>query len=67
MLDVKGKWALITGASRGLGYLSAVFMAEHGCNLILHSRKGTENVCAELRKLGVEAVSVAASFPDLKK
>lgn len=62
VLDVKGKWALITGASRGLGYLSAFFMAEHGCNLILHSRKGTENVCAELRKLGVEAVSIAAEL-----
>ena len=38
MVDVKGKWALITGASRGLGYLSALFMAGKGCNLVLHSR-----------------------------
>ena len=38
MVDVKGKWAFITGAARGIGYLSAKFMAERGCNLILHSR-----------------------------
>ena len=38
MVDVKGKWAFITGASRGIGYLSAKFMAENGCNLILHAR-----------------------------
>ena len=39
MVNVKGRWALITGASRGIGYLTALFMAEQGCNLILHSRK----------------------------
>ena len=38
MYDVQGRWALITGAARGIGYLSAKFMAEQGCNLILHSR-----------------------------
>ena len=27
MLDLKGKWVLITGASRGIGRLSALFMA----------------------------------------
>ncbi len=29
MYQVKGKWALISGAARGIGYLTAKFMAEH--------------------------------------
>ncbi len=68
MVNVKGRWALITGASRGIGYLSALFMAKQGCNLVLHSRDlaHTEKVLAEVRNLGVEAYAVSAelSKPD---
>ena len=39
MLNVKGRWALVTGAARGIGYGAAVFMAQQGCNLVLHARK----------------------------
>lgn len=67
MIDVKGRWALITGASRGIGYLTAKFMAEQGCNLILHSRtlEHTEKVLNEVKALGVEAYAVAAELSDL--
>ena len=67
MYQVKGKWALITGAARGIGYLAAQFMASHGCNLILHSRDlaHTEKVLSEVRALGVEAAAVAADLNDL--
>ena len=66
MYNVKGKWALITGAARGIGYLTARFMAEQGCNLILHSRDvaHTEKVLAEVRAAGVAACSVAADLSD---
>ena len=37
MYQAKGKWALITGAARGVGYLTAKFMASRGCKLIQHS------------------------------
>ena len=55
MVDIKGKWALITGASRGIGYLTALFLADQGCNLILHSRSlaHLEKVLAEVRAKGV--------------
>lgn len=67
MVNVKGRWALITGASRGIGYLTAIFMAKQGCNLILHSRKpeNSAKVLEEVKALGVEAYAVSAELSDL--
>ena len=67
MVDVKGRWALITGSARGIGRLTAKFMAEQGCNLILHSRKlaHTESLLAEVKAMGVEAYAVEAELSDL--
>ena len=64
MVDVKGRWALITGASRGVGYQTALFMAKQGCNLILHSRglEHTEKVQEEVSALGVETICVEAEL-----
>jgi short-subunit dehydrogenase len=66
MYKAKGKWALITGAARGIGYLTAKFMAQQGCNLILHSRslEHTETVLAEVRTCGVSALAVEADLND---
>lgn len=66
MVTVQNRWALITGASRGIGRLSALFMAKMGCNLILHSRKPehTEAVLAEVRALGVQAYGVSCELSD---
>lgn len=67
MVDVKGKWALITGASRGIGYQAAIFMAEQGCNLVLHSRNAEHcrKVLDEVAALGVEAYTVEAELSEL--
>ena len=67
MVNVKGRWALITGAARGIGYLTAGFMAKQGCNLILHSRdlSHTEKVLQEVKAMGVSAYAVAADLNDL--
>ncbi|MCM1132497.1 MAG: SDR family oxidoreductase [Ruminococcus flavefaciens] len=67
MIDVRGKWALITGASRGLGRLIARAMAEQGCNLILHSRSNAhcQAVLDEVRACGVEAYTVQAELSDM--
>ena len=64
MIDVRGRWALVTGASRGIGYQTAIYMARQGCNLILHSRslEHTTNVLKEVKALGVEAYAVAAEL-----
>jgi len=67
MIDLKGKWVLITGASRGIGYLTAKLMAEQGCNLILHSRETahTEKVLQEVKEKGVQAYALAADLSDM--
>jgi short-subunit dehydrogenase len=68
MLDVKGKWCFITGASRGVGRQIALCMAERGAYLILHSRSvsHTEKVMDEVSKFGIEAIAIEAelSKPD---
>lgn len=67
MVNVTGKWAFITGASRGIGYLIAEFMAEKGCNLILHSRniKNTEKIAKLAKEKGVEVLEVQAELSDV--
>lgn len=66
MLDISGKWALVTGASRGIGRLAALALAEQGCNLILLSRdtKHTADVAAAAgEKVSVREVSCDLSDP----
>ena len=67
MVDVKGRWVLITGASRGIGYLSAIYMAKQGCGLILHSRKAEhcDKVLDEVKALGADAFVVEAELSDM--
>lgn len=66
MVNAEGRWAFITGAARGIGHLTAVMMAQHGCNLILHGR--TAEHCSEVlekvRSIGVEAYAVGAELSD---
>ena len=66
MLEVKGRWALVTGAARGIGYGVAKYMAERGCNLILQSRTAAHcgKVLEEVRAMGVEAVAIGAELSD---
>lgn len=64
MKDLKGKWALVTGANRGLGLRITKFMAAQGCNLILQSRslEHTKSICDEVKAMGVEAYCVEAEL-----
>ena len=67
MVDVAGRWALVTGGARGLGRLAARCLAERGCNIILQARK-IEHLAeteSELKVLGVEVLKVEAEFTDM--
>jgi 3-oxoacyl-[acyl-carrier protein] reductase len=63
-----GKWALVTGASRGVGRQVALALAEHGCRLILHGRQAghCEALARELTEGGAEARILAAELSDGK-
>ena len=67
MLDLKGKWVLVTGASRGIGRLASKAMADRGCNLILQSRntEHTAQLEEELIASGVKCHSFAADLNDI--
>ena len=64
--DISGKWALVTGASRGVGRQISLGLARTGCNVVLHSRllESTATLAAELRELGVQTHQVAAELSD---
>lgn len=66
MIDIKDKWALVTGASRGIGREIAIALSELGCNLVLHSRSvaHTHALAEQLTDSGVHAVSLAADLSD---
>jgi 3-oxoacyl-[acyl-carrier protein] reductase len=66
MLNVNGKWALVTGASRGIGAHIATALADLGCNLVLHSRskEHTAALVSNLKRKGVSVIAVAAELGD---
>ena len=65
-MDLKGKTALVTGASRGIGPHLASALAERGMNLVLTGRSGAElqAVAADQRKHGVRVLAVVADLLD---
>jgi 2-deoxy-D-gluconate 3-dehydrogenase len=66
LFDIKGKNAIVTGASRGIGYGIAKGFAEAGANLICICRSMPEETLRELRSFGVraEAYSFDLSEPE---
>ena len=59
--NLKNKYALVTGAGKGLGRACAIALAESGCNLIIVSRtkKDLDDVSKIAKKLKVKCKSYA--------
>ena len=60
-LGIQGKWALVGGASKGLGLGCATALAQAGVHLVMVSRgaEALEASAAQLRTLGVTVLTVA--------
>lgn len=62
---LKGKTAIVTGASRGIGKATALKLASLGANIVLNYRSNEEEaskVEEEIKALGVETIMVKADI-----
>lgn len=64
--DFQGRWALVTGASAGIGVALARELARHGAKLILTARRKDrlDALAVELSAKGCEVRTVAADLND---
>jgi NAD(P)-dependent dehydrogenase (short-subunit alcohol dehydrogenase family) len=69
LLDIHNKWALVTGASRGVGRQVSQALADNGCNLVLHSRQAdhTAAMVAEFRARGLTVYPIEGELSDQRQ
>lgn len=75
-MKLKGKVALITGASRGIGRATALLFAKEGADIVLDyfvsdyepdALENAESVMKEIEKMGVDAIKIEADVSNEKQ
>lgn len=67
MIDLKGRIALVTGGSRGIGRATALSLARAGCDVALtylNARRNAEEVAEEVMQLGRRAIIARADLSE---
>jgi len=61
---LEGKWALVTGSTRGIGQQIALGLAERKCNVIVHGRaeRHTAETLQQLKAYGIQSYAVAGDL-----
>ena len=71
-LKIKGKYALVTGGTHGIGLSIALALADEGCNVAVCSRDSerVKKTVSELKAKGVDCIGIQADVmieSDIKK
>lgn len=70
MIDLKGKQALVTGGSRGIGKAIALSLAQAGANVVItysRSSEAAEEVVRLIEQQGVKGIAIQADVIDFTK
>jgi len=65
LFNLKGKTALVTGGSQGIGKAISLALAEFGANIVINYRSGNilaEETCREIVNMGVECHLIACDL-----
>lgn len=66
-MDLRGKAAVVTGASSGVGRATAMELARRGCNVLVNfnrSRAEADEVVADIAQLGARAIAFQADVAE---
>lgn len=70
LFSLKGKTALVTGGSRGIGHAIACGLAEAGANVVITDitlTKESDNLVSEIEKKGGKSKAIQANAADFKE